>query len=309
VRKFQEAQAILIQSQSASVKESEYHGNSNFPHHSYSRAGTRMSKFPAYTSNDRGSSIHSLATSPLNDGGLTMTKDQVFTLFALVDRMSKVAKPFLGKGSMNKETDDPSFDGLFNTFVENNPENNPGFLPLRDDYERGAGSGFEPIRRPVFCRLILDMGLVADNMCRYSSIVQEFDERAIPLTPFGEMVLDRKGMTELMTLLIRRNYTSEGDVPRFDKYLNQAMDRCYDRYEKLNPTLDDTTTWKSLYIRNMMIEPEVIHTLVMYDAFFRTLFNAYVDEEGHLPWERFETFLHDMELIPKCGSAYNFEIM
>ena len=146
-------------------------------------------------------------------------------------------------------------------------------------------------------------------MVRYASIVQEFDERATPLTPFGEMVLDRKNMTDLMTLVIRRNFNSEGDIPRFDKFLNNAMDICEKQYEELDPTMDDTTTWKSLYIRHMMIEPEVIHTLVMYDTFFRTLFNAYVDEEGHLTWERFETFLYDMELIPKCGSAYNFEVL
>ena len=77
--------------------------------------------------------------------------------------------------------------------------------------------------------------------------------------------------------------------------------------------------WRNRAVRNMLLEPEVIHMTCMYQELFETLYNCYrghaqdtsndtqVNQYPHMQLDDFLALCHDLELIPAFGTSFTFE--
>lgn len=84
-------------------------------------------------------------------------------------------------------------------------------------------------------------------------------------------------------------------------YCKWVDEKYSSRCEKLPTVRPSSISWQRWMVRNMLIEPGVIHLITSYHWIFTSLFEAYA-VHGHVTETHFLRFCKDFELIPDWGA-------
>eukprot|EP00397_Hematodinium_sp_SG-2012_P003199 GEMP01003207.1.p1 GENE.GEMP01003207.1~~GEMP01003207.1.p1 ORF type:complete len:1075 (+),score=220.59 GEMP01003207.1:97-3321(+) len=195
------------------------------------------------------------------------------------------------------------------------------------------------LHRSTFCRFILDCQLAHVHRLPYVMAVEMGFERWKRVASGGESgktgleMLELPHFSQSVGNLVRVHYPTEkaeyfyhqdgvGTVPQVIgpllRYAEERIPYCQwidERYGKRCnkiPAVEEriSMSWQRRMVRNMLIEPAVIHLITAYRWVFTALFESYAID-GHVSQHHFLRFCRDFDLLPTMGarqlfvSAYN----